>query len=131
MDNNAKGNTLEVLLFSDNVHNRQAVKDAAGLSLGDGFAPISWVECATADMVRKEFKPGRFAALVLDAEAQPEGGPAVVRSLRDLTDNVPPVLMLIARDQDEWLARWARSSITVKAPFDPFEVEEALRQVLR
>lgn len=127
----ASSNTVEVLLFSDDSNTRQAVKDAIGASLGQGFPKIEWVEVATAPAVRAAFAEGRFAALVLDGESVPEGGASVARSLHDISDQVPPVVLLTARPQDEWMARWAHVAATVMAPYDPFEIEAALQQVLR
>lgn len=120
----------EILLFSNNSNTREVVKDAAGLSAEFGLPPIKWFEVATPKAVKQEFREGRFAALVLDAEVTQEGGPSVARYLKDHFDKVPPVVMLVARQQDEWMSRWSGALYCVPAPYEPTAVVQALKQAL-
>ena len=122
---------VEILIFSDNAHTRQTVMDAAGLSGAFDLPVIRWHQVASAAALKQEFTEDRFAALVLDADAQPAGGQSVARWLNDHTDRVPPVVMLVAREQDNWLSRWSGARAMVPAPYDPQVVVDTLKQVLR
>ena len=43
----------------------------------------------------------------------------------------PPVLVLIGRPQDAWLATWSRADAAVTLPVDPVEFASALASLLR
>ena len=72
-----------------------------------------------------------IAVIVLDGETQKEGGMSVAKELAGTRQDVPPILMLTARPQDDWLATWAGASRIVSAPFDSQELQEALAELLR
>lgn len=131
MDVKTNPDAVEIMLFSGNKHIRETVKDAAGLSGVFDLPPIKWLEVATADAAKLNFKEDRFAALVLDAETTQEGGESLSRWLHDHNDKVPPVIMLVARPQDEWMARWSGAARCVQAPFLPDSVVDTIRAVLR
>ncbi|WP_423243293.1 hypothetical protein [Actinomyces lilanjuaniae] len=57
-----------------------------------------------------------FDALVLDAEAKKLGGMGLAHELFIESDQRPPVVLLTARPQDNWLAAWARAEVVVPAP---------------
>ena len=45
--------------------------------------------------------------MVLDGEAQPAGGMGVCRQAKDEIYDCPPVLLIIGRADDGWLATWS------------------------
>ena len=45
--------------------------------------------------------------MVLDGEAQPAGGMGVCRQAKDEIHDCPPVLLIIGRPDDGWLATWS------------------------
>ena len=45
--------------------------------------------------------------------------------------NCPPVLLLIGRPQDAWLATWSRADAAVTLPVEPVEFASALASLLR
>ena len=57
--------------------------------------------------------------MVLDGEAQPAGGMGVCRQAKDEIYNCPPVLLIIGRPDDGWLATWSRADAVVSHPIDP------------
>ncbi|MDO5721251.1 MAG: two-component system response regulator [Actinomycetaceae bacterium] len=122
---------LKVLLYSDDVETRRAVMDAVGVRAAAGMAPVEWVEAATAEGAVTKFAENQIDALILDGETQKEGGMAVLRRLHVEHDNVAPAMVLIARPQDEWLARFAGSSKVITTPLDPIEVRQALAELLQ
>ena len=122
---------VQVLVFSDNSSTRQAVITGVGFKASKDTAPIEWLEAATAFGVFELVDSHDIAVLVLDGETQKEGGMSVAKELANTRENLPPILMLTARPQDQWLATWAGASRIVSAPFDSQELQENLAELLR
>ncbi|MCI1641016.1 MAG: hypothetical protein LKI58_03035 [Actinomyces sp.] len=122
--------TVDVLVFSDDVDTRKAVIGGVGLRPGKGLPTINWVEAATKPGVVEKVRRGDFALLVLDGEATKEGGMSIARELSGILDSVPPVIILTARQQDDWLATWAGAAATVPEPLDPIVLQETVASVL-
>jgi DNA-binding response OmpR family regulator len=70
-----------------------------------------------------------FDVVLGDADTHPTGGFYLVREIRARqTDgaDLPPVVLLIARPQDEYLCRWVQAEAWVVKPVDPFDLAEVL-----
>ena len=122
--------TARVLLFSDDIDTRKAVMEGVGARASKDTPPIEWVEKATKHAVVDAVRNEDFDALVLDGEATKEGGMSISRELHGTFETVPPVVMLIARQQDEWLATSFGADVTIPDPLDPIVLQETLAQVL-
>ena len=122
---------VKVLVFSDNSSTRQAVITGVGFKASKDTAPIEWLEAATSFGVFELVDSHDIAVLVLDGETQKEGGMSVAKELANTRENLPPILMLTARPQDQWLATWAGAGRIVSAPLDPQELQENLAELLR
>lgn len=73
-----------------------------------------------------------FDVILGDADTHPTGGFYLAREVRARqTDGreVPPIVLLIARPQDEYLCRWAQADAWVVKPIDPFDLAEVLDAV--
>ena len=55
----------------------------------------------------------------------------ICRQLKDEIYNCPPVLVLVGRPQDGWLATWSRADAVVSHPLDPIAVAKAVADLLR
>lgn len=95
---------LVVLLYSDDVDVREAVKLAVGRRPAADVPRVEWFECATAPAVVSALDAGGVDVLVLDGEAAPTGGLGLCRQLKHEIYQCPPVLVLTGRPQDAWLA---------------------------
>ena len=122
---------LTVLLYSDDVDTRDAVKLAVGRRPAADLPPVTWFECATQDAVVAAADKGGLDVLVLDGEAAPAGGMGVCKQLKDEIYECPPVLVLTGRPQDAWLATWSRADLVVPHPLDPVAVVEAVAELAR
>ena len=74
-----------------------------------------------------------FDVVVADNDTHPTGGLALCREVKargQMGAAVPPVVLLLARPQDTWLANWAQADATVQKPADPFDLAEALQAVV-
>jgi DNA-binding response OmpR family regulator len=120
-----------VLVYSDDANTRAQVRLAAGRRPASDLPPVEYLECATLPAVLKELDRGGIDVCVLDGEAVPAGGMGVCRQLKDEIFQCPPVLLLMGRPQDAWLATWSRADAAVTLPVEPVEFAAALASLLR
>ncbi|MBD0743217.1 response regulator transcription factor [Streptomyces sp. CBMA152] len=120
-----------VLVYSDDASTREQVRLAAGRRPASDVPPVTFLECATPQAVLKELDRGGIDVCVLDGEAVPAGGMGICRQIKDEIFQCPPVLLLMGRPQDAWLATWSRADAAVTLPVDPVEFAGALAALLR
>ncbi|RKN42259.1 hypothetical protein [Streptomyces hoynatensis] len=120
-----------VLVYSDDANTREQVRLAAGRRPAADLPPVEYLECATLPAVLKTLEEGGVDLCVLDGEAVPVGGMGVCRQIKDEIFDCPPVLLLIGRPHDAWLATWSRAEAAVAHPVDPAELAAALASLLR
>lgn len=123
--------TATVLVYSDDSNTREQVRLAAGRRPAPDVPLVEFLECATPAAVLKELDKGGIDVCVLDGEAVPMGGMGLCRQIKDEVFECPPVLLLIGRPQDAWLATWSRAEGAVTHPVDPVEFASALASLLR
>ncbi|WP_024288044.1 response regulator transcription factor [Cellulomonas sp. KRMCY2] len=122
--------TFRILLYSDHVEARESVMLAVGHRLGKDLPPIEWVEVATAAAAITTIDAGGLDLLVLDGEAGKVGGLGLCRQVKDEIFRCPPVLVLIGRQQDSWLASWSNADAVVTRPFDPIVLQQSVAGLL-
>jgi DNA-binding response OmpR family regulator len=122
---------LSVLLYSDDVATRDAVRIAVGRRPARDVEVTTWRECATAAAVIEAVETGEFDLMVLDGEASPVGGLGLCRQLKNEIFSCPPVLVLTGRPQDGWLAAWSQADLAVPHPLDPIAVAGAVAELGR
>ena len=126
----------KVAIYSDDSAVRGAVKAALGAKLAEDLE-IETIEFATADAFRlyidQTDTSGKVRAdlIIVDGEAVPEGGLGVARQLKDEVFNCPPVIVLIARKADAWLAAWSRAEASLQHPIDAFSLAKTAEDLLR
>ncbi|WP_433888898.1 hypothetical protein [Streptomyces sp. CA-111067] len=120
-----------VLVYSDDANTREQVRLAAGRRPAADLPTVEYVECATLPAVITELEKGGIDVCVLDGEAAPAGGMGVCRQIKDEIYHCPPVLVLIGRPQDAWLATWSRADAAVTNPVDPVALSDTLAVLLR
>ncbi|MEJ7707920.1 MAG: hypothetical protein WKF82_12020 [Nocardioidaceae bacterium] len=122
---------MRVLVYSDDVHTRSGVQLALGKRPHPDLPDIDYVECATEPVVIATMDAGGIDLAILDGEATPAGGMGICRQLKDEIYQCPPVLVLIGRVEDGWLATWSRADAAVRHPIDPLVLAEAVTRLLR
>lgn len=127
---------LRIAIYSDDASVRESVRKALGKRLTSELPENQIQEFATADSL-KLYALGKSSAgkvkvdlFILDGEAVPEGGLGVARQLKDEIFNCPPIMVLVAREQDAWLAGWSRAEGVVTHPVDPFTLAKTALSVL-
>ena len=122
---------LKVLVFSDDVTVRDEVRLALGVRPHPDLPTIEYVEVATEPMVVQHMDTGTIDLAILDGEAVPAGGMGIARQLKDEIFDCPPLLVLIGRAQDAWLATWCRADAAVLHPVDPLQLAEVVTRLVR
>ncbi|MDX6743204.1 hypothetical protein [Actinocorallia sp. A-T 12471] len=127
----ATASPVKVLVYSDDAATREQIRLAIGRRPAADLPPVEYVECATQPAVVRLLDAGGIDLAIVDGEAQPAGGLGVCRQAKDEVYDCPPVLAVIARRDDGWLATWSRADGVVTQPLDPFEVAKTAAQLLR
>ena len=122
---------LTVLIYSDDVTTRAAVRTALGRRPAPELPRIDIEEFATEPALVRRLHAGGVDLAVLDGDATPAGGMGICRGLKAEVYNCPPVLVLIGRPQDAWLATWSRADAVVPQPLDPRDLADAAASLLR
>jgi len=122
--------TSTVLLYSDDPEVRKRMRLAIGTRPAADLA-VRFVEASTYDEVLRHLDNFDIDLLVLDGEAVPAGGLGIARQLRDEVDDSPPVVAVIARAADRWLAAYAKVDATLTHPLDPMTTGQTIAAMLR
>jgi len=123
--------TQTVLVYSSEAPVRTAVRQALGRRPAADLPRIEYVECATEPALIRRLEEGGVDLCILDGEARPSGGMGITRRMRNEIYQAPPVLLLIGRPQDAWLATWSQAEAVVPHPIDPVVLAETAAGLLR
>lgn len=123
--------TAKVLVYSDDRTTRRQIRLALGRRVASDLPEIEVLECATYQAVLRTLDQGGIDLLILDGEAVPLGGMGLARQVKDEIVNCPPVLLIVARVADAWLATWSRAEAVVAYPIDPVRLPQAAADLLR
>jgi len=110
---------LKVLVYSDDLTVRQTVRTSLGRRPAVDVSDVEIFECATEPAVIAAVDKKPFELIILDGEAAPAGGMGICRQLKDEIFNCPPIVVLVGRADDRWLATWSRADAVVAHPIDP------------
>lgn len=121
---NASSAPIAILVYSDDVNTREKVRMAVGPRIGD--REVVFTETATHEATIMQADANTFDLLILDAEAAKSGGMGIARQLKRELYECPPVLLLVGRVGDAWLATWSEAEAAVAHPLDPFQVKAAV-----
>jgi DNA-binding response OmpR family regulator len=122
---------VRVLVYSDDVTTRERIRLALGRRPAPDLPRIDVLECATGHAVIEAVDRGGIDLLILDGEAAPTGGMGISKQLKDEIYNCPPVLLVIGRKDDAWLAAWSRAEGVVAHPIDGVTLAPVAADLLR
>ena len=122
---------VTVLVYSNSAEVRAQIRTAVGRRPAPDTGRIDWLECATQAQVVHELDEGGVDVVILDGEAQPTGGMGLARQFKYEIEDCPPVVVLIARRQDGWLASWSLADSVINTPIDPVESASVVADQLR
>ena len=123
--------TLTVLVYSDDPSTRATVVAALGRRPAVDLPLVECLEFATEPALIRRLDAGGVDLAILDGEAVPSGGMGIAKRMKNEIYAAPPVLLLIGRPQDAWLATWSQAEAVVPHPLDPVVLAEAAAALLR
>jgi len=67
---------------------------------------------------------------VVEVGVTPYGAFGITRDIKASPETTCPVVVVLERPQDEWLARWSGADALVNRPIDPFALAEVARRLV-
>ncbi len=122
---------MKVVVYSHDADTRARIRLAIGSRPAADVPEAEVIEVATHPALMRMLDDGGIDVMVLDGEAQPAGGMGICRQANDEIFGCPPVLLIIGRADDGWLATWSRADAVVSHPIDPMALAEALAGLMR
>lgn len=122
---------MKVLLYSDDRMVREQIRLALGRRVASDLPELEVFEVATQPAVLQAVDEHHYDLLIMDGEAAPSGGMGLTHQLKNEIDPCPPVLLLVARVADAWLATWSKADAVISHPVDPVKLPEAVAGLLR
>jgi DNA-binding NarL/FixJ family response regulator len=122
--------TYTVVLFSEDDAVREQVRFALGRQPAEDVE-LAFLEATTGAEAVRLIEDHFVDLAIFDGEAQPTGGAGLARQLKYELDDCPPVLVLIRRAVDEWIARWSLAEGTLLLPLDPLTTSKTVVELLR
>jgi DNA-binding response OmpR family regulator len=122
---------MKVVVYSHDADTRGRVRLAIGRRPAPDVPEAEIIDVATEPMLFRLLDAGGVDVMILDGEAQPAGGMGVCRQAKDEIFNCPPVLLIIGRPDDGWLATWSRADAVVSHPIDPMDLARELARLMR
>jgi DNA-binding response OmpR family regulator len=123
--------TATLIVYSDDPAVREQVRFAVGHRPAADIGRVHYVEAAVETEVVSLVEAGGIDLVILDGEAWPTGGLGISRQLRDEIADCPPIIVLLARRADRWLAAWSRCDAVLSHPLDPVDTAAVVADVLR
>lgn len=123
--------THTVLIYSDDPSVRERIRMAVGRRPVADLGRIAYVEVDNGSVVAGTVEQGGIDLCILDGEAWPTGGLGISRQLKNEIRDCPPVLVLIARVDDAWLATWSQADGVLTQPLDAVVVAGTVAGLLR
>ncbi len=97
---------------------------------------IEIVEVSSVIEAHGRTEDDQFDILVIDGDMRPEGGFSLLYEIRARAEfkgeGVPPAIMLMAREDDRWLAlHWAGATEALVKPVDSFVLAKRVEAIVR
>jgi DNA-binding response OmpR family regulator len=122
---------MRVVVYSHDADVRAQIRLAIGRRPAMDVPDAEIIDVATEAALFRLLDAGGADVMVLDGEAQPAGGMGVCRQAKDEIYNCPPVLLIIGRADDGWLATWSRADAVTSHPIDPVALAHELAGLMR
>lgn len=120
-----------VLVYSNRVEVRAEMMGAIGRRPAPDVGRIDFLECDGVADVLYAIDSKLASVVVLDGEAQPTGGIGISRQIHQESDDIPPIVLVVRRADDRWLATWAMADEVLVEPLDPVTAADTVAAVLR
>ena len=122
---------MKVVVYSHDADTRATIRLAIGTRPAQDVPEAEIIEVATQPALVRLLDAGGIEVMVLDGEAQPDGGMGISRQAKDEIYNCPSVLLIIGRPDDRWLATWSKADAVISHPIDPVALARELAALMR
>lgn len=115
--------TVRAVVYSDDSSLHRYVVDSLGATTYPAFVGSYPALAALMDA-------GGVDLVILDGDATPAGGVDVARQLKDRFADCPPILLVVARAADAWLALMSKADATVGPGRSPLALAETVSRLM-
>lgn len=119
-----------VLVYATAPVVRDQVRLAIGRSPAPGVDDVTYLDTIDEGQVVRATDERLADLLILDGEAWPTGGLGLCRQLKSELTPCPPVLALVGRRDDRWLAEWSNADAVLMHPIDAVALADAAVRLL-
>lgn len=124
--------TVKVLVFSDDRLVREQIRLALGRRVAPDLPQIEVFEVATQGAVLRTLDAGtEYALMIFDGDAQPSGGFGLAHQVKEEYADSAPIMLLVTREADAWLASWTRAEAVTPFPVDPVTMPQQAAHLIR
>lgn len=123
---------MRVLLVSPDADARDLMRVSVGSLERRLREPVSFLEAPDGERGAKVGLRERPDAVVADEIASRAGAFSMAKDLRGAPDPyLGPIVIILERKHDAWLARWSGADAWFVRPVDPFELADRLVELIR
>ncbi len=122
---------MRILLVSPDPKSRELMRVAVGSIERRLGEPLSFLDAVDGDVGARVGLLERPDAVVADEIASRAGAFSLAKDLRGAVEPYEgPIVILLERRHDEWLARWSGADAWFVQPVDPFELADRLVELI-
>ena len=123
---------MRVLLVSPDANARDLMRIAVGSLERRLGEPVSFLNAPDGELGAKVGLRERPDAVVADEIASRAGAFSMAKDLRGAPNPyLGPIVIILERKHDAWLARWSGADAWFVRPVDPFELADRLVELIR
>ena len=123
---------MRVLLVSPDANARDLMRIAVGSLERRLGEPVSFLDAPDGELGAKVGLRERPDAVVADEIASRAGAFSMAKDLRGAPKPyLGPIVIILERKHDAWLARWSGADAWFVRPVDPFELADRLVELIR
>ena len=123
---------MRVLLVSPDANARDLMRVAVGSLERRLGEPVSFLDALDGELGARVGLRERPDAVVADEIASRAGAFSMARDLRGAPNPyLGPIVIILERKHDAWLARWSGADAWFVRPVDPFELADRLVELIR
>ena len=120
-----------LLVYSHRPEVRERIITAIGRRPAPDVGRVDYLECTGVHEVIMAIDAQAADIVILDGEAQPTGGIGISRQIHQEAAVIPPIVLVVRRADDRWLATWAKADEVLVYPLDPVIAAETIAALLR
>ena len=120
-----------LLVYSHRPEVRERIITAIGRRPAPDVGRVNYLECSGVHEVIMAIDAQAADIVILDGEAQPTGGIGISRQIHQEAAVIPPIVLVVRRADDRWLATWAKADEILVFPLDPVIAADTIAGLLR